>query len=60
MMTLEQFIPLVTSKPASFINSVTKGTIEVGKDADFVIWNPDEANLIKEEDVFLDIKLVLT
>ena len=56
-LTLEQFIPLVTSKPALFIKAATKGTIEVGKDADFVIWNPEESSLVKEEDVLFRYKI---
>ena len=56
-MALEQFIPLVTSKPALFIKAATKGTIEVGKDADFVIWNPEESSLVKEEDVLFRYKI---
>ncbi len=56
-MSLEQFIPLVTSKPASFIKASTKGTIKIGNDADFVIWNPDEIDLVKAEDIFFRYKI---
>ena len=56
-MSLEQFIPLVTSKPAGFIKSKTKGTIAIGNDADFVIWNPEETSVIKESDVFFRYKI---
>lgn len=56
-MSLEQFIPLVTSKPASFIKASTKGTIKIGNDADFVIWNPDEIDLVKAEDLFFRYKI---
>ena len=49
--TLEQFIPLVTSKPAEFIKAKNKGTIAIGKDADLVIWNPETSEIIKEEAV---------
>ena len=56
-MTLEQFIPLVTSKPASFIKANTKGTIALGKDADFVIWNPEDTSLISESDVLFRYKI---
>jgi allantoinase len=57
VMTLEQFIPLVTSKPAEFIKANRKGTIEIGNDADFVIWNPEESQIIKEEDVLFRYKI---
>jgi allantoinase len=56
-MTLEQFIPLVTSKPADFIKANKKGTIEIGKDADFVIWNPEENTIIKESDILFRYKI---
>jgi allantoinase len=56
-MTLEQFIPLITSKPADFIKAKNKGTIEIGKDADFVIWNPEESEIINEEDILFRYKI---
>lgn len=56
-MTLEQFIPLVTSNPASFIKAAKKGEIKVGYDADIVIWNPDETVLVKETDIFFRYKI---
>jgi allantoinase len=56
-MSLEQFIPLVTSKPASFIKANKKGIIEVGKDADFVIWNPEVSSVVKESVVLFRYKI---
>jgi allantoinase len=56
-MTLEQFIPLVTSKPAAFIKAENKGIIAVNKDADFVIWNPDASAVIAPEDIFFRYKI---
>lgn len=56
-MSLEEFIPLVTSKPAEFIKANKKGTIEIGKDADFVIWNPEESTVITEEDIHFRYKI---
>ena len=56
-MTLEQFIPLVTSKPADFIKAKTKGTIAIGNDADIVIWNPDDIDVVKLEDIFFRYKI---
>lgn len=42
-MSLEEFIPLLTSHPARFLNlQKRKGKIEIGFDADLVIWNPEE------------------
>ena len=56
-MTLEQFIPLVTSKPSQFIKAKNKGTIEIGKDADFVIWHPEASKMITAEDVLFRYKI---
>jgi len=56
-MTLEQFIPLVTSKPASFIKATKKGRIAIGMDADFVIWNPETNSTITETDLFFRYKI---
>ncbi|WP_309614736.1 allantoinase AllB [Flavobacterium sp.] len=56
-MTLEQFIPLVTSKPAHFIKASTKGELKIGNDADIVIWNPDAIDLVKPKDIFFRYKI---
>ncbi len=42
-LSLEAFIPLLTSHPAKFIHAdKNKGEIAVGYDADLVCWNPDK------------------
>ncbi|MES2411633.1 MAG: allantoinase AllB [Bacteroidota bacterium] len=56
-MKLEEFIPLVTSKPAGFIKADKKGEFKIGHDADIVIWNPDETELVKAEDIFFRYKI---
>jgi allantoinase len=56
-MTLEQFIPLVTSKPAAFLKSNSKGTIAVHYDADFVIWNPEQTQIVTEDDILFRYKI---
>jgi allantoinase len=56
-LSLEDFIPLVTSKPAQFIKATKKGTIAVGNDPDFVIWNPEEQAVITPEAVFFKHKI---
>ena len=56
-MSLEQFIPLVTSKPAHFIKAEKKGELKIGNDVDIVIWNPDEIDLVKAEDLFFRYKI---
>ena len=41
-LSVEQFIPLITQKPAQFLGIDTqKGSITIGYDADFVVWNPE-------------------
>jgi len=57
LMTLETFIPLVTSKPAAFLKAQRKGAISVGNDADFVIWNPEAPQIVKEQDIFFRYKI---
>jgi allantoinase len=52
LMTLETFIPLVTSKPAAFLKAQRKGAISVGNDADFVIWNPEHHKLLRNRIFF--------
>ncbi len=56
MMSVEEFIPLVTSKPAQFLNTDNKGKIKIGADADFVIWNPNESKLVEEKDIYFKHK----
>lgn len=56
-MSIEQFIPLLTSYPASFIKANKKGIIAVGNDADFVIWNPNESFTVKKEDILFKHKI---
>lgn len=57
IMSLEKFIPLVTSNPARFIKADKKGEIKLGNDADIIIWNPDEIVLVKESDIFFRYKI---
>ena len=56
-MKLEEFIPLLTSKPADFIKAANKGSIAVGMDADIVIWNTEEVNVINKEDILFRYKI---
>lgn len=56
--SLEEFIPLLTEKPATFLKLGTrKGSIKVGLDADLVVWNPYEKHVIREEDILFRHKI---
>ena len=55
--SLEEFIPLVTSAPAKFINEKNRGEIKVGNYADLVVWNPEEKKVISEEDILFRHKI---
>jgi len=48
-MSIERFVPLITEKPASFINQSDIGKIELGSRADICIWNPESSFQVTEE-----------
>ena len=56
-LSLEEFIPLITSAPAKFINERNRGEIKIGNYADLVIWDPDEKKKISEEDILFRHKI---
>jgi allantoinase len=56
-LSIEEFIPLLTSEPAQFINATNKGEIKIGNDADLIIWNPGEKNKINKEDILFRHKI---
>ena len=50
--SLDKFIPLLTEHPALFLQvNDRKGNIQIGYDADLLIWNPDEKQTIQQEDI---------
>ncbi|MFT3911160.1 MAG: allantoinase AllB [Ferruginibacter sp.] len=51
-MPLEKFIPLLTEHPAKFLKlNDRKGKIQVGFDADLVVWKPEDKEIVKESSV---------
>jgi len=57
IISVEKFIPLLSSKPAEFINAKNKGEIKIGMDADFVIWNPGQKRAVSKEDILFRHKI---
>ena len=55
--SLEEFIPLVTSEPAKFINEPNRGEIKTGNYADLVLWDPNEKMNVSEEDILFRHKI---
>ena len=51
VLTLEEFIPLLTEKPARFLAIQSKkGFIKKGMDADITVWLPEESFLVTQKD----------
>ena len=49
---LEKFIPLLTEKPALFLKvDDRKGYLKVGYDADLVTWDPEQKQIVAQEDI---------
>ncbi len=56
--SLEEFIPLLTEKPATFLKVENrKGFISKGFDADLVIWDPEEKKIVRQEDILYRHKI---
>lgn len=51
-LSIEKFIPLLTANPARFLQVENrKGKLEVGYDADIIVWNPDEKFEVKAKNI---------
>ena len=57
ILSIEDFIPILTSRPAQFLKCNKKGKIEVGQEADLVIWSPESSFLVEEKDILHRHKL---
>lgn len=51
-LSLEAFIPLLTANPAHFLKIFPqKGSLQVGSDADLVVWAPEQPFEVKPENI---------
>jgi allantoinase len=57
ILSLEEFIPLLTDNPAEFIRQHKKGKLAIGFDADIAIWNPESTIKPNEADVLFRHKI---
>jgi dihydropyrimidinase len=49
--TLERMVEILSTAPARLFGLENKGSIEVGKDADLVIWDPDSRRVLSQSDL---------
>ena len=50
--SIEKFIPLLTEQPAKFLQvDNKKGKLQVGYDADLIVWDPEEKFEVKPADI---------
>jgi dihydropyrimidinase len=48
-LSLERFVDVTATTPARLFGLPRKGAIEVGKDADLVVWDADQESVIRQE-----------
>ncbi len=51
LISVEAFIPMLTSNPAKFLQLQNKGDIKVGNDADLLVWSPEAASLVNQNEI---------
>ncbi len=49
--TLERMVDLLSTTPARLFGLASKGSVEVGKDADLVLFDPDASRTIRQADL---------
>jgi allantoinase len=50
-LALEDFIPLLTERPAQFLGLDKKGFLKIGYDADIAVWSPEESFAATENNI---------
>jgi len=50
-LSLERMVDALAASPARLFGLATKGAIEVGRDADLVIWDPDARRTLRQADL---------
>ena len=48
---VERLVEVLASTPARLFGLPSKGAIEVGRDADLVLWNPDARRTLRQADL---------
>ncbi len=51
LITLERMVDLISTTPARLFGMASKGAIEVGRDADLVLFDPDASRTIRQADL---------
>ncbi|MEO5985980.1 MAG: dihydropyrimidinase [Candidatus Limnocylindria bacterium] len=50
-LSVERMVEVLAASPASLFGLPTKGRLEVGMDADLVVWDPDTTRVIRQDDM---------
>lgn len=50
-LTVERMVEVLSASPASLFGLSAKGRVDVGMDADIVLWDPDAGRVIRQDDL---------